>query len=247
MPTLTATVVNNEDGTATVTVAGISNAANTLTLYTQNVNLQIAANNWSTQGTRVGNGTISVALSNGFYYFYVEESTGGGSVLGASPPIRSRVDDGGDDIFTRCLEAVQATVRELDLTGVPDDRVHLRTVPQDSAGLATPCVFVFPFGSEGFAEGAGTNLKDEIIYPVMVAFIKAGNQDNDATPRDLYLLNRQRISDAFRNQRLAGVPESIMINTSYREVISTNAWLNHNLFAGGIVLNIKIWQSRGMT
>jgi hypothetical protein len=241
----TIAIVDNEDGTATVTVTG-SDAAHTNTLYTQNVNLEQSANTWTTQGSRVGDGTIIVSLANGFYYFYVEETDGVNVQVGSTPQ-RSRVSDGVADIYTRCLDAVQATVQELSLTGVPDARVYLRTVPQDAAELETPSVFVFPFGAEAFSPAAGTSSRDELIYPVMVAFIKSGNQEAaNSTARGAYLDARQKISDTFRNQRLPGVSESLEVATSYRDVIDKNAWLDHNLFAGGIVLNIKIWQVRGM-
>ncbi len=242
----TISVVDNEDGTATITITG-ADAGHTVTLYTQNVNLEQSANTWTTQGSRTGDGTIAVSLANGFYYFYVEADDGANIQVGSTPQ-RSRVSDGTADIYTRCLEATQATLRELSLTGVPDARVHLRTLPQDSANLVTPCVFVFPFGAEGHDPRAGTTSRDELIYPVMIAYVKAGNQETgNSAARAAYLDARQKISDTFRNQRLPGVPESNDVLTSYRDVVDSNAWLNHNLFAGGIVLQIKIWQQRGMT
>ncbi|QDT41065.1 hypothetical protein Pan241w_11240 [Gimesia alba] len=237
-------ITDNEDGTATVSVSG-SSAGSTNLLRSQKVDLQQKTNTWTTHTSRVGDGTISVTLDNGFYYFYVESTLSGDTK--ASTPTRSRVSDGAGDIFTRCLNAVQSTLQELSLTGLPDSQVLIKTIPQDTQDLALPCVFVCPAAAEQFTPGGGTNQRDEVIYPVMIAYLKGGDQDSgNDTARQSYLSSRQKISDVFRNQRLSGVAESVNVTTKFYNVVDENAWFNHMLYVGGILLNITVWQPRGM-
>ena len=240
------TVIDNENGTATVSVTGTT-AGYTNTLKSQNVDLQQKLNTWTTQDNRVGDGDIVVSLPNGFYYFYVESAGGAGPELVGSAPVRSRVSDGSLSIYSRVMEAVKATVLEGSLTGVPDERVYVRTIPQDSLGLVFPCVFICPYGAEFHNPGSGTNTRDSVIYPVIVAYLDGADQDaENVTLRDVFLGNRERVSNAFRNQRLSGVSESQLVSTKYVNVVDPNAWFNHNVIVGGIVLNCEIWQVRGL-
>lgn len=237
-------VTDNEDGTATVTVSG-SSAGSTNLLRSQKVDLQQKLNTWTDQTSRVGDGTIAVTLDAGFYYFYVESTLSGDTK--ASTPYRSRVSSGSKDIFTRCLEAVQSTLQELSLTGLPDSSVLVRTVPQDSLNQSLPCVMICPAAAETHNPAGGTNERDEITYPVMVAYLKGGDQESaNTTYREAFLSARQKISDVFRNQRISGVSESTQVQTKFYNVVDTNAWFDNNLFVGGILLNITVWQPRGM-
>lgn len=236
--------VNNGDGTVTVTVTG-STVGFTNTLYYQRVNTE-SPESWGSAGSRVSDGDITAALADGMYYLYVESSNGGGSVI-SQPYQVTMSDTSTKDIFTRCMESAQDVIQSLSLTGLDNDKVYLRTIPRDSSGLTFPCVFVCPYGTEIHNPTGGTNLKDEIIYPVLIAYLDSGNQESgNASARQTYLLARERIAKAFRNQRMPGISESILVQTNYLDVVDRSAWFDKNLYAGGIVLNITTWQTRGI-
>lgn len=73
-PTLA--VSDNGDGTATATITG-SSATATNTVYYQ----QAGAAGWTSGGSRIGNGTVTLSLSNGRYFGYVSSLLDGSTAV----------------------------------------------------------------------------------------------------------------------------------------------------------------------
>jgi len=80
-------------------------------------------------------------------------------------------------VYYQILQAVQAAIKGLDLTGIDDDNVKLLKTPQAIArnlsATQLPCIVVCPWDQVSFGEG--TNIRDDPVYPVLVALINAEN------------------------------------------------------------------------
>ncbi len=131
----TLVVADNSDGTCTATVAGSLGAPVTIfTMRIVGVGLVLP---WSTTTyTRTGDGTLSIALPAGGYWFYAA------SASAVAPPAFSRISDGLDAVRTRILAAV-VTVCEL-LALEQCEAVRIRTKrPVGEARDEYPCLEVW--------------------------------------------------------------------------------------------------------
>jgi len=108
-------------------------------------------------------------------------------------------------VHSDCIDAVQAAIQSIGLTGLPNDQVYAFKFPFDreSMGLRFPAVHVsLPFSEVEQVLG-GTNERDDWGYPVLVTIVTLSNQST-AIPVDV--LNwRQNIRKKFHNQRLSAV------------------------------------------
>jgi hypothetical protein len=78
-------------------------------------------------------------------------------------------------IHRECCLGVQDVLRNLNLAGMPDDKIVLRRVPIDR-DLTPPYIIICPGpGSETLEEG--TNAAEDWGYPVTIAIGQAANQD----------------------------------------------------------------------
>ncbi len=136
------------------------------------------------------------------------------------------------------LDQVVTVIRGLDLSGVVDANVVRRNVatlrPGDMPG--DPCVLVSPNGRVSAPVSEGTNLRDDIYYPVLVLFCKASDQSQDAD--DQYLTWLERVRKAFNNKALSAVPCVFTCLIDPRDTYNVDAWLK-NLTMGAIVFRFK--------
>ena len=148
-------------------------------------------------------------------------------------------------IYQQILEAVVTKLKALPLGGIAEDSIILRKIPTnrefDRGLLTLPGIIVSPWRGE--SETGGTNLRDDVVYPVIVDLVQKSNEDQEENlPR--FLLWRERILKAFRHQRLSGVDE---VMTCSVEVLSV---FNTSVFAKGydhsaIVLKFTSRELRG--
>jgi hypothetical protein len=106
-----------------------------------------------------------------------------------------------ESIHYLCAQAIQTSIKALDLPLLNDDQVLVQKLPWYRAETLPACV-VSTWQQEAVPLNSGTNLRDDISYPVQVSFVQAGNQSL-TTHHALLLMWRQQAMRNFRNQRLS--------------------------------------------
>jgi hypothetical protein len=151
-------------------------------------------------------------------------------VANLCPPFASRRTPWPTSVNERCVLAVQARIRGLRLSDLNAASVVVQKVPwaRDFLGAnpkyALPGVIIAPWGEEQMNPSEGTNLKDDVGYPVLVSIIAADRQRLVAD-FGKYLSWRERIARAFRNQPLPGVDEVISCSIDPGPILQPEAFL----------------------
>jgi len=130
-------------------------------------------------------------------------------------------------VYARCLSAVHVRIRHLNLPGIDTAGIVVRKLPWarefTQGTLPLPGIVITPEGQESAPAGHGTNLRDDIGYPVLVTLLAADNEQI-AGAMELPLLWREQIARAFRQQRLLTVDEVIGCTVEPQTVIATEAY-----------------------
>lgn len=242
VPTLAVADLMNGTG-ATATISGGSADA-THNIYVGNFAGGIGAIARTLAGSRVGNGTVNLALAKGFYVAMVEAVRSDDIVAGNT--VYFAVTDGVDAVHYRCLTAIQADVQALALTAIPGANVVVRWLPrlreQEGNVIAdpTPLVVIAPPGPEMML--GGLNTTDDIGYPCIVAFF---DKDPDlANNMSRNLLWRELAINSLREQRLAGVPEVEKVEIIPDAVVDLAAW-REQYWVSAFVARCIARQTRG--
>jgi hypothetical protein len=243
-PTLA--IVDNGDGSGATATIGGSEPGSHNVVYTQRFSGDLESASWQVAGTRSGDGQIELALSTG-HYFALATSTQGGITV-ASSVAYFVVTDGVEALHSRCLAAAQARIRLLALAGVENDRVVVRKVPLGrnlgGGGLELPAIVLSPRRTD-MPPTSGTNGADDVHYDVLVAIFDRDNQEPTFQLQlDRHLLWREQIARAFRNQRLAGVPEVINAAVEPAEGLLDDAW-KHELAVSALLVRFTSRETRG--
>lgn len=188
--------------------------------------------NWVQQTSLIGDGSTVVSLAPGFYWFHVISSLNGQST--ASQVVYSQVTQGTLSVLSQCLSAVQAGIQNLNLANITNSQIIVAKTPHDSH-LSYPAIAITPYFSEHIDAKAGTNLRDEIDYPVLVSILAADNRDQQ-TDFSQHLLWRETIRKAFHNKRLVGVDQVLTTYVDPQEIVDQRAWLENNLFLSEILI-----------
>jgi hypothetical protein len=137
------------------------------------------------------------------------------------------------------LEAVRAGIQALDLPGLTAAGVVVQKVPGDRArdlpAVRFPCILIAPHGSETTDPLAGTNLRDDVVYPIRVTILATDDTDQQFGLRQ-YLGWRETIRRAFHNQRL-NADSCFNVQVQALPIVDQSAWSDRQLFASAIVLN----------
>jgi hypothetical protein len=132
-------------------------------------------------------------------------------------------------------------IKNLGLSGLPDEQLYLRRVIVDR-DVNTPCIVVAPFGAEEQLDGSVEDLA--IVFPVMVAFVWASNQDYSLPADAADLAWREAIMDEFSDYEgplnPPGYPGLSGVDISQQElvpqdVVNLSVWSEQNITAGGIL------------
>lgn len=238
-------VSDNGDATgATATISGAA-AQSDNTVYVQSFAGDLGGGGWASQGSITGNGNLALPLATGHYFAHVVSSLG--ELQAVSAVSYFAVTDGQESIHTRCLNAVQARIRLLALDGLASQRVVIEKVPAGrnlTAGVGLPAVILSPHRA-AMPAAAGTNSLDDVHYDVLVAIFDRDNQEPTLEANlDRHLLWRQQIARAFRNQRLAGVPEVINSEVEPAEGLLEEAW-KRELMTSAVLLRFTSREMRG--
>lgn len=204
LATPTLVVVDNQDATGVIATIASSDVAATNTLYRQRVDGELGSGTWTSSGSRTGDGTISVSLTTrGFYWWYVKSVLSGESTI--SNLAYEPVTDGEDDVITRAIAATIARIKLLTLTDIGNN-VFTKPLSDDPTLPTLPCCIVCEEPTPRQFTG-GTNIRDDIGYPIQVLFMASTGLGPDA-PVGKYRQWFQSAERAFRFQRLAGLTEA---------------------------------------
>ena len=235
---LTVAVTDNEDGTgATATVAGTGGAA--VQVRTSRVRGDV----WPPPGwsdpplARTGDGTVALSLTPGSYFAYATTSTD------TSPPAFFGVTDpAGLAVATLCRDAVAARLALVNLPGCR--KVH-QEVWREAANKDFPCV-VLDLEGLGEREDAGLDGLDHIAHPVRVSICDQFDFRDKKKVRERYEPWRQRISDAFRWQRLEAVSPTFDTCTVEHLDIADPRNPQYTTFVSAMIVWCWVYRTRGI-
>ena len=216
LATPTLTVTDNQNGTATLTVAGGDPSASNLIRYSR-----IEVPGWDDITTISGNGSATVAVNAGLRWFSCFSSLSGESAVSA--PLPAIITLSPTAIFEQCMQSILTVLQGAAVANKFGEITSDRIVRQDvinleHIGCALPCIVILPGLNEN--EEGGTNASDDISYPVMIAVMDR-KDDQETANTSTYLYWREVVRQLFNNKRLPGVP------TSFRNVVNFEIALDH--------------------
>src|SRR5262245_10565380 len=113
---LTVTITDNQNGTgATATIAG-QDAGQTVTVFVSPFEVGTSPLAWTSAGSRVGNGTVSLPVQPAYYYAYALGVVSG--VAAVSVPVYFLASIAPRAVLDRYLDAIQAKIQTLTLSGL---------------------------------------------------------------------------------------------------------------------------------
>lgn len=241
---------DNQDGTGvTVAVSGVG-AFDSTVPFTQFFNGRLGSSGtWVQQEPITGNSSAVFPLGRGHYFGYTETDIGGGQYEYTAVSYFN-VTETSDSTHYLILEAVQSRIIALNLDEVGAN-VLIRKIPtergNDDSTYGYPVIMVSPMGTEQLR--GGTNVRDDVGYPVMISVLAKNNQDLTETNLNKYLLWRERISAAFRgDQQLQLQPGGIQVHKTNVEpgpVLSPTAVWN-NQYQCSLTVRCEARQARGL-
>jgi hypothetical protein len=230
---------DNTGGVATLT-GGDAGATNTV--YVQAVNGELGTSAWTSKGSRTGAGSVSVSAGAGFYWLKCVSVLLTETVV--SNLVYQNFTTGAEAVMEQCLVAVQSRIQGLSLSGIANGSVVIRKVP-DVKNVTMPAVFIAPLGSETVSLPAGSNLRDDVGYPVFVGIVANDNQDQ-VENRGRNLLWRQKVRRAFHAQRLTGVAEVFTCGIETRDIIAPD-WFQAMRFVSAMIVRCMSREARGIS
>lgn len=238
---LTLSIVDNADGTATATIAGADAA--TVTVYTMRAN----ATAWTSSGSRIGNGTVLLTLTVGYYFAHAVGTVSGSPAISTVANLFA-VTTNDDAVENRILDAVVSGIQAITPTSLSglaaSDVKKLQAIPLDvvAAGLNLPCIIVSPTAAE--TVGQGTNLRDDWGKPAVVSICDR-RPVMDGSKLDKYLIWRERIIRYFATQRLSGVDEVIGCTVEPATIIDPKLGM-YQFLVSGFTLRFRTREQRGV-
>jgi len=233
---LTLTITDLADGTgATATIAGSSGAN---TVYTQAFDGDLGSGAWTSGGTRSGDGDVTLSLAAGHYFAYVVNAGV------ASPVVYLVVTTGASSVVKQILDAVQARLRLIAYSDIDAANIEIREIRTDE-NMELPCCIVSESQlAVGMNPKDGPLSRDDVVYPIDVAFFAASNRSHlDIGQHTLWL---ERAAKAFRNQRLSGVVTVTKCEVTPGIPVDRDAWVS-NKFVGALTLKFTSRETRGLT
>ena len=238
---MSVTFTDNGDGTGiTATVTG---ATGTTTVYTAPFSgVHNLPSNWTSGGSRVGDGTIAISVATGHYFCYSQHDSDPPTV-----PVYVHATNSTQSVHYRCATAIQALIQSLGLTSIDSANIIVRKLDSDrgvdDGTYSLPMIVVSTIGLE--QNQPATNERDDVGYPVMVTILAADNQDL-STNHDKYLRWREQIARAFRNQNLSAVPEIYTARIEPGPIVSPTAFWDRNTFHSALVVRCMSREVRGV-
>ncbi len=144
------------------------------------------------------------------------------------------------------LGAIKTAIEARGLVGIASANIVIQKIPgnrpADLPAQQFPAIVIAPYGAEELDSRAGTNSRDDVVYPVLVAILAADDGDQELHLNQ-YLTWRQSIRQLFHDQPLASLCFTVQVKPL--DMIDREAWLKRNLFASGLVLQCFSREPRG--
>ena len=151
------------------------------------------------------------------------------------------------------LVAVKADLSALSLKGMPPANIIIHkaitTKLRDLPAVRFPCIVIAPWGRETMPPAAGTNVRDDITYPVAIAMMASEATDNEQPGQrqtqnlNQYLTWRETIISSFHNQRLTTLCQQGFVQPL--DIVDNTSWHQKNLWVSGLILNCTSRKTRG--
>lgn len=158
-----------------------------------------------------------------------------------------------ETILLDILNQVQTTVQGLGLVGMPPANVIVQKVPtnrpKDLPADRYPATLIAPYGPEQINPSDGSNIRDDITYPVGVWILSSDNIDSEQPAQmqskdfGKYVRWRQKIRRAFHNQRLTSTYGHKVV-VQPLDVVDRSMWLGKGLWISGLVLLVTVREQR---
>lgn len=238
-------VVDHLDGTgATASISGAGSLDVHQLYYASFDGMMDAPHALTTSVTITGNASATLALPVG-YYLWLARNTATDALL---PICYQNISDASVEAkHYECLEAVRLRINSMNLAGLSSAKIIRRWVPNiyESTEIAPPVVVIAPIGAEDYLK-TGVISQDDVGYPVIVAIVDAVNVDGDALEgQNRYLYWRQRIAQAFVNQRLPGVDRNFSCRIIPEAIVDPGAF-RENYLVSILVFQFLSRMSRGL-
>lgn len=155
-------------------------------------------------------------------------------------------------VYKQILDAVRLGCQSLVLEGVDPANVIIHKVPSDRQEYlpkVLPAIIVAPLGRPTLSPTEGTNEKDVIRYPVMVALIQkstvlASGSAPQSENLDRMLEWHEKSRRLFIHQNLTGVSTEPYCTVEPGDTFNPAAF-GKGLDAGGMVLRFRSEETRG--
>lgn len=238
---------DNHDGTGvTVAVSGVG-VTDVTTPVTQYFPGGLgSAGTWVQHDPITGNGDSVLSLGRGHYFGY--GSTDDGSSVTLTSVEYFNVTEDEESTHYQILEAVQSRIIAVNLDEVGAN-VLIRKIPtergNDDSTYSYPVIMVSPMGTEQLR--GGTNMRDDVGYPVLISILAKNNQDLTDTNLNKFLLWRERLSSAFRGDQQLQLTSLQVHKTNVEAgpVLSPTAVWN-NQFQCSLTIRCEARQVRGL-
>jgi hypothetical protein len=231
---VTFTVTDNANGTGVTAVVAGSGALDVNDFFGARATGLTGPLVPTLYGSRVGNGAIVLPLPLGLWFLYLSSA----GVLAQTSYVSSS--DSALAVATRCRRSVCDTIRLLTIP--PASRVYEQSFP-DPQNVAFPCVLVTVDGVSETDE-SGLSTRDDVGRPVKVQIADRRSKSDHAKLPD-YELWRQAIERCFRNQQLAGVPESKICRIEPYVILDANL-PQFEYMVSGLVVRAVCREPRGV-
>jgi len=144
-------------------------------------------------------------------------------------------------IFMQCLEGVRDKIQNLNLTGLPDNRVVVRRLPHDGEAFF-PGITVHPV-EETYHQG--TNMRESVGYGCAVTMVVNCENDKDYQ-LDRMLYWRETIRRAcVEDDSLTGVTGTVCtIKVEHGHVIDTRELYSNNYDVSSLVIRVYSLETR---
>lgn len=236
----------------TVAVTG-SDVGQTVTINAMAVDATgLRTPTFSQVGSRTGDGDVTITPAAntvpGYLWIYASGTVSGSPAI--SNLVYALASDNSEALASRCVDALASRLAGLTMDPAddtpsgtaPNANIYKRILPSDYI-VQYPCIIL---SHEGQSEGQPGTLtqKDDVEYPVNV-YLADRNDGNNFARRKSYLLWRQQMFRALRNQRLAGITEVLTVKVQPMQVFDPKLPA-YGLVVCGLVCRVWVRETRGV-
>ncbi len=147
-------------------------------------------------------------------------------------------------VLEQIITNVKSEIQGLSLTDIEDERIFIQKKPSTRGFNSEyfPAILIAPVGNAKTDPTQGTNLRDEIIYPIGVFILDNDNQDQNIN-RNKYFTWYETILKKFRTPGLAGV-DSVVNSYVTPGTIVDDSWFETGEYLAGMILGFISWETR---